>query len=54
MAKGLAAIQAALLRGSPTVFPAIAPTIISNRAAEIVIQSDPMAATNANAIHNAD
>jgi hypothetical protein len=36
------------------VFPAIAPTIISKSAAEIVIYIDPMAASSASAIHNAD
>jgi hypothetical protein len=40
--------------GRPTVFPASAPTMISNRAAEIVIRSDPSAATSASAIHRAD
>ena len=38
----------------PTVLPAIAPTTISNRAAEIVIQSEASAATRASAIHSAD
>src|SRR5262245_45045390 len=36
------------------VFPAIAPTMISKSAAEIVIHIEPRAASSASAIHNAD
>jgi hypothetical protein len=32
----------------------MAPTTISNKAAEIVIHSEPKAAANASAIHSAD
>src|SRR5215469_2480943 len=36
------------------VLPASAPTTISNSAAEMVMNSEPMAATKASAIHSAD
>jgi hypothetical protein len=38
----------------PTVLPAMAPTTISNRAAEMVMYSEPIAARSASAIHKAD